>query len=434
MRLLLATVAFLALSTLLGALSAPSLDPAILFFFVVTLQVSHYFITACAKAWLGPRWYSWPLDNRLHHIAASAYSWGWARFLPWSTWRRVIDVVRRFERPLQVAVFALEALSPLALLDRRLAVVFCVAWSLFHLGVFALSGLLFWDWMWANLTVAGALIVLPHEVAARAFGPVALLAGVVFMVVFPLRHKLVRPMPLGWWDTPFTQRIHWRARGESGAVYGLYADFFAPHERLFGKVNGCYLAPVPVMTYHLGEVWNRELRDALREAGPDSDALDRVRARFGIEPRSQALANDHVRYLRRLLHRINAGAHGHVLPRWLRWLAAPGGQIFYWGDLPAYRGQEPVVEVCLIYREEYFDGEVLRRVRDEPVLSIPIDATCADVAPVRAPTPKEIDDLLLGHAVGKLIVLPDFGDGFVHGDDGRPRESVARPVPADPAA
>jgi len=29
--------------------------------------------------------------------------------------------------------------------------------------------------------------------------------------------------------------MHWHAHGESGEIYGLYANFWGPHERLFGE-------------------------------------------------------------------------------------------------------------------------------------------------------------------------------------------------------
>ena len=425
MRILLASVAFLVLSAGFAGSDELIADASILFWFVLTIEISHYVITAIAKAWLGPRWNSWTRDNRLHHIAASAYSWGWMRFVPWPMWRRVVHTVRRFERPMQALVFAIEALAPLALLHPYVAVGMCLTWSCFHGGVFALSGLLFWEWILTNLTVAAAILLLPTGVTAEVFGPFQTLACLVFMVIFPLRHRLWRPMPLGWWDTPLTQRVHWCAHGASGEVYGLYANFWCPHERLFGKVNACYLTPVPVMTYHLGEVWKRELRDALRAAGPDPVKLDAVRAEFGIEPRSEELAENHVDYIRRLFYELNGGAKKHVLPRSLRLLKAPGDQCFYWGDLPAYRMQENVTKVTLHYREEYFDGEQHVRLHDEEILAIPIDDTCAEAPRVRAPTPKRIDDLLLEHARGKLIDLPSFGEGsFVEAEDGKSHGEV----------
>lgn len=421
MRVLQAVMGFLGLaglSALAVAQGLPSfMSAATLVFFVVTLQVSHYLITALAKALLGPRWTSWVTDNRLHHLAASAYSWGWARFLPWSTWRRVIGALRVVERPIQGAAFAVELLAPLALLDPDLAIGFCLGWSAFHLGVFLCSGLLFWDWMLTNLAVAASIASMPAAVTDIAFGPWPVLVSVVFMVVFPLRHKLWRPMPLGWFDTPFTQRIHWRVEGASGEIYGLYNDFMCPHERLYGKVHGCFLAPVPVVTYHLGEVWKPELRDALRAAGPDLNRLADVRRDFGIEPRSESMTARHEAYLRNFFRALKQGRRKHVLPRGLRWLKAPGGQVFYWGDRPAFADQEEAVRVTLHYREEYFDGEVLRRLMDEQVLAIDLREPCPE--PVRELTPKEMDDFLLPLAEGRLIDLPGFGRGYVEADDGK---------------
>jgi hypothetical protein len=390
-----------------------------LVFFLLVIAISHYFITGVAKCLLGPKWYSWAQDNRLHHIAASAYSWGWARFIPWTTWRKVIDGLKRVEKPLQWLAFGLELLSPLALLHPRAAMAFCLAWAAFHLGVFAFSGLLFWDWITADLALAYFIFSIPAAIAGPAFGPMAAATGLAFMLVFPLRHKLWKPMPLGWFDTPFTQRIHWRVRGLSRRIYGLYNDFMCPHERLYGKVHGCFLAPVPVITYHLGEVWKPELRDAIRAAGPDLERLEDVRRRFGIMPRCAEKTLNHRNYLRRFFYELNRGSRKWVLPRPLRWLKAPGDQIFYWGDHPPFRGQEKIALVTLHYREEYFDGQNLQRLREVDLMEIDIGAESPPDA-VREPTPKEIDDFLLGFAAGKLIDLPGFNGGYVRGDDGKP--------------
>lgn len=421
MRVLQALMAFLLLAELsqlgIAAEWPPLTSPATAVFFVATIQVSHYLITALAKALLGPRWYSWVTDNRLHHLAASAYSWGWARFLPWSTWRRFIGALKVIERPMQLAAFSIELAAPLALLDPRLAIGFCLGWSAFHLGVFLCSGLLFWDWMLTNVAIAVAIALMPEAVTDVAFGPIPTLAGVLFMLIFPLRHKLWKPMPLGWYDTPFTQRIHWRVEGASGATYGLYNDFMCPHERLYGKVHGCFLAPVPVMTYHLGEVWKPDLRDALREAGPDLGALASVREAYGIDPRDEAMATRHEVYLRNFFGALEQGRRKRVLPRGLRWLKAPGGQLFHWGELPSFTGQEEAIRVTLHYREEYFDGEELRRLMDEEVMAIDLRQPCP--APVRELTPKEMDDFLLPLAEGRLIDLPELGRGYVQADDGK---------------
>ncbi|MEW4486829.1 hypothetical protein AB1L42_02040 [Thalassoglobus sp. JC818] len=422
MRVLLAISAFLFTAWGASLFATPILsDSSILWFFVLTIQISHYLITALAKIWLGPKWYSWALDNRLHHLAATSYSWGWGRFLPWSTWSRGIRFLRVAEKPMQIGAFAIELLSPLALLHPLLGIGFCLGWSAFHLGVFAVSGLLFWDWILTDLAIAAALVMLPEAVTAQIFSPFSVFISLIFMALLPLRHKLWKPMPLGWWDTPFTQRMHWVAIGESGTRYGIYNNFMCPNERLYGKVHACFLAPVAGMTYHLGEVWKHDLRDALRAAGPDLEKLNQVRERYGVLPRSPELETNHLNYLRKFFHAVNQGQRKRVLPSWLSWLKAPGDQVFYWGELPAFTGQEKVRQVSLHYREEYFDGQRLCRILDECVVKLDIDSSAETLACQPEPSPKQIDDLLLGLANGKIIDLPNFGDGYVHGNDGHPR-------------
>lgn len=414
-------------------LELPGLPTTALASFLVIVQVSHYFITALAKAFLGPRWFSWVTENRLHYLPASAYSWGWGRFVAEPTWLKLVAGVRRVEVPLQGLAFGLEALSPLALLDARLAALFSFAAALFHVGVFALSGLLFWDWVAVDLLL-GAFLWLGHESLSPGFGLPTLLLGLTILAVFPLRHRLWRPMPLGWYDSPLTQRIEWQVVGQSGAVYGLYNNFMCPHERLYGRVHGCFLTRKTVLTYHLGEVWKLELRDAIVAAGPDHAKLDHVRERFGILPYSDELGRRHLAYLRRFFWELNRGAPKQVLPQALSFLKAPGDQIYYFGDLSPYTRQEPACEVRIRYREQFFDGERYVPLADEELASvaIPTVAERCDDATEGELTPKELDDYLLELARGRLINWPGEKRRYLEGDDGKPaRPRAPRPASAN---
>lgn len=422
----------------LGSLpfAAPVIErlPSALVLLLLTLVVSHYFITALAKLVLGPRPWSWATQNRLHFLAASSYSWGWARFIPWPKYRIFVGAIKRLEWPLQIGVFALELVVILAYLDARLAVAMCLAFVGFHAGVFLVSGLLFWDWMLTDSLVALLLWGLPQELRTELFGAEALLLGVLVLGAFPLRHKLWKPMPLGWYDSPLTQRVIYRARGESGRVYGIYNDFMCPHERLYGKVQGCFAFVGEVVTYHLGEVFRLPLRDAIVRAGANPSELARVKANFGIEPWSAELTQQHLRYLKAYFDALNAGAPKAVLPAALRFLKAPGEQFYYWGELPAYRRQEPVTSIELLYREEYFDGERHVRLADELLWRVPIrsrsDVSLTSLAAskerslVRELTPRQLDDHLLLLAQGRLIELPGFKRAYLGGDDGPSTSSV----------
>ena len=394
-------------------------------FMLMVMQSSHYFITALAKSFLGPKWYSWMFENKLHHMAASSYSWGWARFIPWNKWKKVIRGAEKAEKPMQIFAYGIEVLAPLALLHPYSAMGFSLAWAGFHTGVFSLSGLLFWDWILTDIFIVAFLWTLPLNAIAPAFGWPLLLLGLVYMVLFPLRHKLWKPMPLGWYDTPFTQRVHWRVKGESGKWYGLYNNFMCPHERLYGKVNGCFMVPEPVLTYHLGECWKPELRDRIRKLmEPDADVaeeLKSIKEDFGVWPTCGKRKENHRLYLEAFFAQLNNGFDKSALPKALKWLKAPGDQLFYWGEYDPYKGQEKVSEVELSYREEIFRNGELERITDEVLetYAIPEAVSSESISSVRELTPKEIDDFLLEHAKGRLIDLPGYKQKYLKGDDGK---------------
>lgn len=371
-----------------------TLDGVTLVAFVLVMHASHYLSTGIAKARLGPHWWSWVTDNRLHDLVAAAYGWGWARFVPWSAWSRVVGAVRRTERPLQALVFAVEIGAPLALVSREAAWVFCAAWSLFHVGVVLTAGFWFYDWVWANALLAAALYLLPAGAVDALLGWPTALAGLAFVLLFPMRDRLWGPTALGWWETPLIQRAHWIVEGESGRRYQLYGDFMCPHERLYAKVHGCFMAPQPLVTFHAGVVWSAAHRDAVQAAGPDRERLDALAARWGADARDAEYTRQHLAYLQRFLQAINSGVRKHVLPRGLRWLKSPGGHLYYWGDDPPFRGQERAVRCTVELREHYFDGETLVPVGVHRLATIEVDGDAPPCGP--EPTARQMERYLMG--------------------------------------
>ena len=67
------------------------------------------------------------------------------------------------------------------------------------------------------------------------------------------------------------------------------------------------------------------------------------------------------------LQNFNAGKRKRVCPSWLK---APGGQLFHWGKLPRFTGQEPIDELVARYREEYFDGHRIVQVTDRVIWEV----------------------------------------------------------------
>ena len=86
--------------------------------------------------------------------------------------RRGVPWSRLLNRPMQVSVIALEIGMAFALFDRRLAMLFIGAMALFHVTVFVLAGILFWQNIAILTALTGLLFFLPEAVSNQLFGPV----------------------------------------------------------------------------------------------------------------------------------------------------------------------------------------------------------------------------------------------------------------------
>ncbi|MEU6121847.1 hypothetical protein [Streptomyces sp. NPDC047123] len=317
------------------------------------VSLSHYVKPAWSKARLGPRPWSWAWHNRTHYLMASAYSWGWARFLRPETVSRVLRRTRGLDRPVNILTMATEAAGLIAFLDRRLLVAALAATALFNLVVVLASGIFFWENIATNTAFAVTVGTLPGTEYDTAFGwPAALVALAV--LVLSAADLLWQPWHLGWWDSPFTARVHWQVETASGAQQGLYNGFMCPHEREFGRVLGYCLTSEPVLHDHLGIVWDRQLRDLVVQADGDQQRLSHLKQTYGRIQKDERQANVHIAFLTTMFSHLNNGARKSPLPRSLRRLKAPGGQLYRWGDLPPYRGDERVHRITIRYEERCY--------------------------------------------------------------------------------
>ncbi|WP_204017581.1 hypothetical protein [Sphaerimonospora thailandensis] len=317
------------------------------------VSLSHYVKPAWSKARLGPWPWSWAWHNRTHYLMASAYCWGWARFLSAETVSRMLRRVRLVDRPVNFFTMAVEAAGLVAFLDRRLLITILAATALFNIAVVLASGIFFWENIGTNIALAITVALLPDAEYDTAFGWLAALIALAALLL-SAADLLWQPWHLGWWDSPFTARIHWQVETASGATLGLYNNFMCPYEREFGRVLGYFFTDEPVVHGHLGIVWDRDLRDRLVHAVNDRDELHRLKQAQGQVQADDKQAIEHIAFLTAMFIRLRADTPKSPLPRRLRRLKAPGGQLYQWGDLPPYRGKEPVRRIIIRYQERCY--------------------------------------------------------------------------------
>jgi hypothetical protein len=102
----------------------------------------------------------------------------------------------------------------------------------------------------------------------------------------------------------------------------------------------------------------------LSAVGEDLSKLEQAKEEFGKSRCNAKFEATHDQYITAFLRNFNAGHQKRVCPAWLK---APGGQLFYWGKLPRFRGQESIDELVIHYRESYFDGQRIVTVTDQVV-------------------------------------------------------------------
>ncbi|MET7299952.1 hypothetical protein [Embleya sp. NPDC005575] len=355
-RLVKASLAWCATGLLIGAAHAwtavtVTTSPDAIVMLLGCVALSHYVKPAWSKARLGKHCWDWAWHNRTHYLAGSAYAWGWARFVPARSARRVLVVLARLDRPMNIATMLVESAGLIAFLDPRLLIACLVATAGFNLVIALASGIFFWENIAANLLLAAALI--HADLPATPLFGVAGAATAAVIVLLACADMVWQPFHLGWWDAPFTARVHWEVETTNGRSYGLYNDFMCPYEREYGRVHGYFLTDEPVLHGHLGIVWDRDLRDHIAASGGDATTMRELKHRYGHVQADAQQVEDHTRYLTSMFTALNHGAHKSPLPRRLRWLKAPGGQLFHWGDLPRYRGREPVQRIVIRYQERF---------------------------------------------------------------------------------
>jgi hypothetical protein len=369
----------------------PGADTSAHLLLLATVFLSHYVVACGSKLRLGARPWHWIVHNRTDLLAASAYAWGWCRFLPEHRVARAVGALRRVTVVLNAATILIEGLGPAAFASRSLALAAVLGAIAFNAVVAATSGLLFLE----NIAVGAALAAALLQAPAAAFGAFpALLAGALYLLV--LAGGAWRPTGLGWWDTPFTARVHWTGRTVDGRLVGIHNDVLCPHDREFGRAVGNVLTDEPFVTFSLGGVEDAALRDRLLKASRGEDSLPAIKQAHGHVHATPGARARHAAYLRALFTRLHSGVPKSPLPRGLRRLKAPGSHLYYWGDLPRYRPADgPLRSIQVRYRETCYRPQARRwdRLRDDLLFEIPLTAApgpqrggpAADVAEPTAP-------------------------------------------------
>lgn len=308
-----------------------------------------YWVSALAKlniAWIG--------HNHLYLMPLNAYAHGWMAFVSPEKIVEFSHSLMPFDTIMQVFVIVIEALCLVFLFARWLSISLLVMLIVFHLGVFALYGFLFWTWMALDLALIVLLVNVTRSGQTRSFGWKPFVLSVVLV---GLGSWWAKPPKLGWYETPLAYNYRIETTDRLGKTTHVRPDFFGPYSDTFTFSSFSYMVEDRgVLTGAYGVTHDHEVHQALDTA---NDALDI----FRLEQTKGAIRgnSDRAERLQEFLARFIANrALGTERAAPLRAISAPSQ---FW----SFRGETPIVteisEVAIVEYTSFFDGEKLTTIR-----------------------------------------------------------------------
>jgi hypothetical protein len=273
------------------------------------------FLTCCIVAvmyWF-PAMSKWQLDwlsqGHLYRMPLAAHAHGWLAGLEPSEVVNYARNIAPFDTQMLIFVLVAESLCLFFLWRKWLAIALLSALSLFHLGVFAMYGYLFWTWIVLNLLLIALLISDRTMMYYNSFGSHWTALGALLIV---LGSFWTNPSMLGWYDTRLSYTYRYEVTGTSGARYILPMRFFEPYGDVFTMANFGYLQNEHrMLVFPYGITSDKTIAAALDDARTSKEVFA-LEQSLGRERHDPDRAAQFYRFVVRYLENFNARGKGRI--------------------------------------------------------------------------------------------------------------------------
>ena len=335
-------------------------------FLTCCLVAGAYWEAALAKIEL-----DWISFGNIHHALFASHAHGWLASLQDDEIASFGQMLALLDWPMRVFVLGIEAGCLFFLWRRTLSVGLLVCVAVFHLGVFAIFGFLFWTWILLDM----ALLVLLLRHGSSLFReihdwPHFLLSAFLIAVV----GIWAAPPHLGWFDTRLSYTLRYTAVGESGTTYALSPRFFAPYGDVFAMSAFGYLVRDHArLTGPYGVTKDRVVAERIEQVSNADDVFD-LEVELGQNQYDPARAETYENFLTRYLEHWNAA--GHRRSDWSS--IAPPPQ--FWSSLAGstYVGQEAIRELQIDEVTRLFEDGSQKTLRVVQLARITVPVTKRD--------------------------------------------------------
>ncbi|MCB0275718.1 MAG: hypothetical protein KDI06_12950 [Calditrichaeota bacterium] len=318
------------------------------------LVATHYWVPGWEKLTMG--W--WP-RAQIHFILPAAYTHGWLAFLGSGEVAAFSSFLAPLDRLMATATLLLECGSLLLFVHKKLTALFLGGWIFFHLGVFTMTGFLFWTWMLVDALLLFLFFRRGHTAGKELWQPaLALLA----IPVIGLGQWWAAPAKLAWLDTRLSYAYRLQATDYQGNLYDLPPGIFGPYYDLMTFSNFRFLCPRRQLVGPYGATRSEDIANGLFGSRQDS-------AVFGMEPPPGRDSMERTQKCRRFFDLVLRFAGREAQgggPTLLKWLQPPRHFLSFsrYSALPAGTA---IKNITITRVTGFFDDLAYREIRHTPI-------------------------------------------------------------------
>jgi hypothetical protein len=194
-------------------------------FIAIGFHLGNYFWSGVGKLSLGPKPWSWVLENQTQNMTIVALKRGVlpSGAFPWVT-QGLFDSFGTIAPLSNVLVLTTQLFSVIAVLRVTWLRIASLAYDGLHIGIFLLGGLFFWQWIWNNLSI----MVSVHRRSDQEIGWAPKVCCVI-TILLGFSASLGASARLAWWDVADIKIPIIQAQAENGVWIDVPVSYFLSH-------------------------------------------------------------------------------------------------------------------------------------------------------------------------------------------------------------
>jgi hypothetical protein len=188
------------------------------------LHLGNYFWSGIAKLLVGPYFWTWVIENRTHNLIPYALEKGALPIghIPWLT-QFAYDTTEFAITPVNIAIVAVQLFAIICVLRLLWLKVATILYDVLHVGIYVLSGILFWPWIWNNFTILLAARTQRAEISKQAQ-----MACILTILLSNPHFGLYKAAWLAWFDVADARQLYVEAVTDQGRAT-VPPSFFLSH-------------------------------------------------------------------------------------------------------------------------------------------------------------------------------------------------------------